>query len=63
MKTNITGQLEEIQRLLDQADRHPRTEAQIGSLILAVQTLAEIVEAQAKRINDLELIQNERAED
>ena len=59
----ITGQLAAVQQLLERVDRHSRTEAQIGSLILAVEKLAEIVGTQAQRIDDLAHVQNERATD
>jgi len=59
----ITSQIQSTRDYLDRADRFPLTEQQIGSLIVAVSTLADVVEHLSKRVADLERVQNDRAAD
>lgn len=54
MTPTTAEQLADVQQLLERADHQGRSELQIGSIILAVQHLADIVEAQDKRIKALQ---------
>lgn len=63
MAQEIASQLAAIRAQLEHADTTQVPAAQIGALIIAIDTLATVVEQINERVSDLARVQNERATD